>query len=156
MHRLLQHRCCAIVITPCRCQACELDRGAGDHGGRLQALLHLPGPFEVLLGLVGPVEHHEAGWFTSGGHRETLIQFTGTVAGCGSGTMLIEMGSTYDGANPDWQPGDTVRADNTWHTVEGFGTGDLADAVGAGSGTSEDSATTGNVSLTGSIDCDSG
>ena len=56
-------------------------------------------------------------------YRATAIeQFSGTIAGCGTGTMIIEQVGTLDPA--------TGVADGSWRIVAGAGSGDLADATG--------------------------
>ncbi len=76
---------------------------------------------------------------------DTLI-FTGTVAGCGTGTLVFL--STGRGST-------TGTTTSTWTIAEGFGTGDLAHATGSGT-TTVPPASEGSLSstLTGRITCD--
>ena len=59
-------------------------------------------------------------------YRATAIeQFTGTIAGCGSGTVVIQQTGTLDPA--------TGRSEGSWAIVPGAGSGDLATATGGSS-----------------------
>jgi hypothetical protein len=55
---------------------------------------------------------------------QAVAQFTGTVEGCGSGTLVIVETGVLDPANQ--------REKGTWTVVDGQGTGDLAQLTGAG------------------------
>ena len=56
-------------------------------------------------------------------YRATAIeQFTGSMAGCGTGTVVIEQKGTLDPA--------TGRSEGSWAIVAGAGSGDLATATG--------------------------
>jgi hypothetical protein len=77
--------------------------------------------------LTGSTIAHSAGALagTDFAASDTQI-FTGSVAGCGTGTLVflsLGRGST------------TGPTTGTWTIAEGFGTGDLADAVGSGTTT---------------------
>ena len=57
-------------------------------------------------------------------YRATAIeQFSGSITGCGTGTLIIEQSGTLDPV--------TGADDGTWRIVPGTGTGDLANASGA-------------------------
>jgi hypothetical protein len=53
---------------------------------------------------------------------QALVQFTGSVAGCGSGTLLIEEAGVLDPA--------TGHSWGTWTITSGHGTGDLTELSG--------------------------
>jgi hypothetical protein len=56
-------------------------------------------------------------------YRGTAIeQFSGTIAGCGTGTVIIHQTGTLDPA--------TGRAGGSWTIVAGAGSGDLAETTG--------------------------
>ena len=76
---------------------------------------------------------------------DTMI-FTGTVAGCGTGTLVFL--STGRGST-------TGTTTSTWTIAEGFGTGDLVHATGTGT-TTVPPASSGSASatLTGRITCE--
>jgi len=79
--------------------------------------------------LTGSTISHSAGTLagTEFAASDTLI-FTGTVAGCGTGTLVLlslGRGST------------TGTTTGTWTIAEGFGTGDLVRAAGSGTTTTE-------------------
>jgi hypothetical protein len=69
--------------------------------------------------------------------------FRGTVAGCGSGTMVL-VGNEV--ADPQSGTGE-------WTIAEGFGTGDLAHASGHGNGTGTADGTGIHSEFEGVIDC---
>jgi hypothetical protein len=55
-------------------------------------------------------------------HGTAIEQFSGSVAGCGDGTMVIEQSGTLDPA--------TGTSTGSWRIVPGAGSGDLASATG--------------------------
>jgi hypothetical protein len=59
-------------------------------------------------------------------YRGTAIeQFSGTIAGCGTGTLIIQQTGTLDPA--------TGRSEGSWTILPGAGSGDLATATGGDS-----------------------
>ena len=68
--------------------------------------------------------------------------FTGSVRGCGNGTMALSVGAVThpDGTTSEW-----------WQVRDGFGVGDLATATGRGTGTLAAGST--DVHYSGSIRC---
>jgi hypothetical protein len=66
-----------------------------------------------------------------------IAQFTGTVDGCGSGTMLMLESGVLDPSAP--------RESGTWEIVAGRGTGDLVDTSGSGTADSSAGGSTGTI-----------
>ena len=64
-------------------------------------------------------------------YRATAIeQFSGTITGCGTGTVIIQQIGTLDPA--------TGRSDGSWTIVAGAGSGDLAETTGSSTGRGAD------------------
>jgi hypothetical protein len=71
---------------------------------------------------------------------QAIVQFTGEVAGCGRGTLLMLEAGVLDPA--------TGGSEGTWTIVDGQGTGDLAHTTGAGATDAATNVTTGTIRCT--------
>jgi hypothetical protein len=94
---------------------------------------------------------HPGGRPVSAGMRETLVQFSGAVAGCGEGTMLLNVQSEYAAGTAN--PSDPIVGSYTWTVIDGYGTGALEGVTGSGDGISNDSADGGDGAFHGVLEC---
>jgi hypothetical protein len=94
---------------------------------------------------------HPGGWPVSAGTCETLVQFSGAVAGCGEGTMLLDVQSKYGPGTAD--PADPIEGTYTWTVINGYGTGSLTSVTGSGDGTGYDSDASGDGTFHGILNC---